>query len=311
MKNGYKLLYCIFIILIFIIINILIRSYFTPIFFIIILYIIASPMYKQVKGCMKSNRLASLITILILNIILIFTLFYLGSYIIITVDKLINSLLNNILIKSIILKLNFNIDIIWDNLSSIANPLVLKGAAFTGDALITYFISNVSVFFLLSDREEFINFIKLFLSSGFISKVKENTKSIKKILTLEVILVLFSLLQTMVGFIILRIPDGIILSILCGFLDILPYVGTFIVFAPLIIYNILVKDYITAVGLLSLYTLVSVIRQLLEAKYIGDNFSIHPLVIILSLYIGIQLFGLSGILLGPLYVIITKEVIFN
>lgn len=311
MKNGYKLLYCIFIILIFIIINIFIRNYFTPIFFIIILYLIASPIYRYFKSFIKSDKITSLATLLILNIVLILSLIYLGGHIFLTADKLINSLLNNILIKSIILKLNFNIDILWDNLSSIANPLVLKSAAFTGEALITYFISNISVFFLLSDREEFIRFVKLFLSSSFINKVKESTKSIKKILTVEVILVLFSLFQTMVGFIILRIPDGILLSIICGLLDIMPYVGTVIVFAPLIIYNILVKDYITAVGLISLYALVNVIRQLLEAKYIGNKFSIHPLVIILSLYVGIQLFGISGILLGPLYVIITKEVIFN
>ncbi|MGM9974105.1 MAG: AI-2E family transporter [Clostridiaceae bacterium] len=311
MKNGFKLLYCIFIIFIFIIINIIIRNYFTPIIFIIILYIIAFPIYRYFKSFFKSNNLTSLATLLILNIVLVFSLIYLGGYIIFTVDKLITSLLNNILIKSIILKLNFNIDILWGNLSSIANPLVLKSAAFTGEALITYFISNISVFFLLSDREEFIKFVKLFLSSSFINKIKESTKNIKKIFTLEIILVLFSLFQTMIGFLILRIPDGILLSIICGILDILPYVGTVIVFAPLIIYNILVKDYITAVGLICLYALVNIIRQLLEAKYIGDKFSIHPLVIILSLYIGIQVFGVTGILLGPLYVIITKEIIFN
>ena len=311
MKNGFKLLYCIFIIFIFIIINIIISNYFTPIIFIIILYIIAFPIYRYFKSFIKSNNLTSLATLLILNIVLIFSLIYLGGYIISTADKLITSLLNNILIKSIILKLNFNIDILWGNLSSIANPLVLKSAAFTGEALITYFISNISVFFLLSDREEFIKFIKLFLSSSFINKIKESTKNIKKIITLEIILVLFSLFQTMVGFLILRIPDGILLSIICGILDILPYVGTVIVFAPLIIYNILVKDYITAVGLICLYALVNIIRQLFEAKYIGDKFSIHPLVIILSLYIGIQVFGVTGILLGPLYVIITKEIIFN
>ena len=72
MKNGYKLLYCLIIVLIFIIINILIRNYFTPIFFIIILYIIASPMYKHFKVYIKSNRLASLMTVLLINILLIF-----------------------------------------------------------------------------------------------------------------------------------------------------------------------------------------------------------------------------------------------
>ena len=163
MKKGYRLLYCIFIILIFIVVNAFIKNYFTPIFFIIILYIISYPIYSFIKGYISSNKLASISTLLVVNIVIILALFYLGSNIIVTLNKLINTLLNNILIKTIVLKLNFNIDILWDNLGYIANPLVLKSATFTGEALITYFISNASAFFLLSDRDIFVKFIKLFL----------------------------------------------------------------------------------------------------------------------------------------------------
>ena len=53
--------------------------------------------------------------------------------------------------------------------------------------------------------------------------------------------------------------------------------------------------------LICLYLLVQVIREILEAKFLSSKLEIHPLVILLSLYIGVNLFGILGILAGPMY----------
>ena len=84
-----------------------------------------------------------------------------------------------------------------------------------------------------------------------------------------------------------------------------------IVFIPIIIYNIIVKDYFVAIGLVFIYILVQVVRELLEAKFLSDKLEIHPLLIILSVYIGMKIFGFIGMIVGPMYGILAKEMIYN
>ncbi len=128
---------------------------------------------------------------------------------------------------------------------------------------------------------------------------------------IEISLVLISTVEIIGGFFILNVSNYFILGILCGILDVLPYVGTIIVFIPIIIYNIVMKDYLTAFGLMCLYLLVQVIREILEAKFLSDKLDIHPLIILISIYIGVEVFGILGILVGPMYSILAKEIVYS
>ena len=127
----------------------------------------------------------------------------------------------------------------------------------------------------------------------------------------EIILVLMSTLEIIIGFCFLKVPNALMLGVFCGILDILPYVGTIIVFIPIIIYNIIMREFLYAIGLISLYFLVQIIREILEAKFLADKLEIHPLVILISIYIGIKIFGILGIVVGPMYSILAKEIIYG
>ena len=54
------------------------------------------------------------------------------------------------------------------------------------------------------------------------------------------------------------------------------------------------------IGLLILYGATTLIRQVLEPKLIGDGLGLHPLVSLLSMYAGLRLFGVWGMILAPL-----------
>ena len=71
-----------------------------------------------------------------------------------------------------------------------------------------------------------------------------------------------------VGFKILRVPNFIFLGVICGILDVLPYVGTIIVFIPIIIYNIIIKEYLLVIGFIALYLLLQIVREVLELKFL-------------------------------------------
>ena len=140
-------------------------------------------------------------------------------------------------------------------------------------------------------------------------RVKKN--NLREVVKIELKLVIICMIIAIIGFRILRVPSAIFIGFVCGILDILPYVGTIIVFIPIIIYNIIMKEYLLVVGLIALYLLLQVVREILELKFLSSKLDIHPLVVMLSMYIGAEVFGIIGLLIGPIYCLIAKDIIYE
>ena len=87
---------------------------------------------------------------------------------------------------------------------------------------------------------------------------------------------------------------------LAGILDALPFIGTGIVLVPLGIQQFLQGQYFRAFFCLLLYVVCIFVRELLEPKLIGKKVGVPPIAILLSIYAGIKLFGIWGIIGGPL-----------
>ncbi len=103
-----------------------------------------------------------------------------------------------------------------------------------------------------------------------------------------------------IGLSLSKISSGVFWGILAGTLDALPFLGTGIVLVPLGIAQLLEGAYWKAVLCLVIYVICIFVRELLEPKLIGGKMGIPPLVILVALYAGVQLFGVSGIIKGPL-----------
>ena len=54
-----------------------------------------------------------------------------------------------------------------------------------------------------------------------------------------------------------------------------------------------------AIGLAVIYGVISVIRQFIEPKVMSKSMGTYPLVSLMSIYIGLKLFGVVGMILGP------------
>ncbi len=106
---------------------------------------------------------------------------------------------------------------------------------------------------------------------------------------------------------IIGIRNGILWGILAGILDALPFIGTGIVLVPLGVQQLFGTNYVGAVICLLLYVACIFIRELLEPKLIGKRIGVSPIAILLSLYAGIKLFGLWGIIGGPLGFVIIYQ----
>lgn len=109
-----------------------------------------------------------------------------------------------------------------------------------------------------------------------------------------------------VAFWILGIPSPILWAVLMGFVCMIPIAGSFFVWLPLAIYLMATGHWTKAV-LLILWggLVVSTIDNFLRPKLIRNQTRLHELFVFFSVLGGISVFGLLGIVLGPVVLAIT------
>lgn len=294
----------------FTIITLGIKYYFKPFIVIIIMMIVGRAIYDFLLNINISCRVAGAISILLINIILFCFIFYFSNSFIAIIKKIYNSNAESLIILEKNIRLIFGVDI-EKLVKTFSTKMLKSGASITGESLLAYIIGNITVYFLLVDREKVRQLLSKIFPTDILNKFTIKKNNIKQVIKVEIILVLISTTIIIIGFLILRIPSGFFLGIVCGILDILPYVGTIIVFIPIIIYNIVMKEYLIVVGLISLYILSQVVREILELKFLSSKLDIHPLAIMLSIYIGAEIFGFIGILAGPVYCLLAKDILYS
>lgn len=96
------------------------------------------------------------------------------------------------------------------------------------------------------------------------------------------------------------VSGGFFWGILAGALDALPFLGTGIVLVPLAIVQLIGGSYAKAVVCGLLYVSCILTREFLEPKLIGKKMGIPPLLVLVAIYVGLKLFGVVGLIKGPL-----------
>lgn len=175
-------------------------------------------------------------------------------------------------------------------------------------AAVFLLISTVGTFFIVKDRALLRRFFLTVLPAQARSQTRNIISELFKALVGFVraysTLISITAVLSMVGLRLMGSEYALTIGILAGILDILPILGPATIFIPWIIWEFAVGNTQFAVGLLVLYVIISVVRQFLEPKIVGDNLGLHPLATMVSLYVGLQLGGVAGMVLGPVLVVI-------
>jgi predicted PurR-regulated permease PerM len=111
------------------------------------------------------------------------------------------------------------------------------------------------------------------------------------------------------GLYLLGNPYAVLLGVLIGLLDALPVFGTGTVFIPWIIFSVFSRKFVYAAGLTAIYILCYFLREILEARLMGGHMGIAPLEMLISMYIGLALFGVTGFILGPFAFMVIRELV--
>lgn len=113
----------------------------------------------------------------------------------------------------------------------------------------------------------------------------------------------------LLGYFLLKLQHPFQTALITAFLDTLPFIGTGIILGPMAVWYLLNAEYGKALICAGIYLLCVVTRELLEPRLIGKNTGIYPIIILISIYTGIKLYGLGGVILGPLSFLLYKEII--
>lgn len=129
-------------------------------------------------------------------------------------------------------------------------------------------------------------------------------KSLFGYIKAQCILIAISALITLVGLLLLDINHAFTITLIIAFVDLLPLIGTGIIFIPWIGYLFFSGDYSLTIGLTFIYMTIILVRQILEPKILSVNIGVSPLIALLTLFISIQWWGVTGILITPLILVV-------
>lgn len=174
--------------------------------------------------------------------------------------------------------------------------------------LVFIMIATVATFFIIKDRALLKTFFLQFIPGNARSKTREIIadlfKSFIGFVKAYSILVTITAILTMIGLKILGLNYVLTIGIVVGLLDILPILGPGTLFIPWIIWEFISGNTGLGISLLVLYIIVSIVRQFMEPKVVGDNIGLHPLATLFSLYVGLRLGGIIGMFMGPILIVI-------
>ena len=102
---------------------------------------------------------------------------------------------------------------------------------------------------------------------------------------------------------------GLLLALGLSILDFIPLVGAGTVMIPWAVIMLILDDYETATVLFVIWGIISIFRRFAEPKFVGDQTGLSPILSLISIYVGMKLFGVFGMVFGPIFVLVTINLV--
>ena len=110
------------------------------------------------------------------------------------------------------------------------------------------------------------------------------------------------------GFLLIRQPYSVLLAVLLAVLDFIPIIGSGTVMVPWAVIDVLTGNWVHAVGLMVVWVIVCVFRRVAEPKAVGSQTGLSPILSLVSMYVGMRLAGVLGMILGPVLCLVLINV---
>jgi|LGVF01.1.fsa_nt_gb sporulation integral membrane protein YtvI len=244
---------------------------------------------------------------------------YLSERIYIALDSAINAIENFLNITPAVFDdmfkniIDFSINAIG-NFSKDVGKSLLNFLAFLPSLFFYTLITIIATYYISNDFEKIKKFFPDLLNrSTTLTRIRHTFKNdisfaLIAYIKAQGILMIITFIIVSIGLSIMGYKYAILIALGISILDALPIFGTGTIFGPWIFIGILNADYEMALFLLIIYLVATITRQVLQPKILSTQIGINPLLTLISIYVGIRLLGVFGIVLGPIILILVTSV---
>ena len=178
-------------------------------------------------------------------------------------------------------------------------------------------ITILATFFISLDKDEIVVFLEHQFPKSWLDKVFNIKTDMFTVLgsyiKAQIILMTICFFELLIclnllSFLGLNVPYPLLMSIIICLIDALPILGAGTVLIPWAVISFALSDIKLGVALIIIYLFVLSVRQMMEPKLVSQNLGVHPLITLISMYSGFKIFGVIGFLIGPVVMIILKNV---
>ena len=195
-----------------------------------------------------------------------------------------------------------------DNISKVENIFTKWISKFTEKTIdifskiFTIVLIPILSFYFLNDKEYFKKKVYFCIPKNYRNHVLILSKDINNVISQfikgRVLVAMFVGITTTISLIVLRIDFALIIGLMAGIADIIPYFGPVIGIIPAVFFALL-KSPIRALWVVIIFTVIQQIESnIITPKVVGESVGIHPVTVILSLIIGGGFFGVTGMILA-------------
>ena len=171
------------------------------------------------------------------------------------------------------------------------------------EAFMILLFAVLSAFFFLRDEERVVDIIVKNGGRRFLENVQIISRTTREALSgyirAQGILMVITFAILSVFLVLFGVQSAVLIALGIAFLDAIPVFGTGFVLLPWAAWEFFSQNSSLAFGLLALYGVCSLVRQILEPKILSSQIGLHPLLTLTGIFIGFKLLGIPGLILGP------------
>lgn len=338
MRKRSKFYYLILFFLIFVLAYstyMILKPFISPIAWAVVFSIVFYPVYAFFLRYLRWRSLSAFITTLIIFLVIVGPIAYLSYSVVKEADDILNVLRDGRTkltersfaiphlekgIEKVIEKLQVSEEeirgLLIDALSDIVKNIIRR-LKVTFDKIpsffVNFFLMLITIYFFLKDGPYFVEKVSKYLP--FHDQQKAVLfKQIKDIIITTIHGgVAIAILQSLAGgfiFLLLEVPRAALLGFSIFFASFIPIFGTFIVWGPVAFY-LLYKGFISKAIILFLLGagVISMIDNVLRPFIVKEKVKMPLILVFFSILGGMGLFGLIGIIMGPLVVALFVSVL--
>ena len=175
--------------------------------------------------------------------------------------------------------------------------------------LIGIIMCLLSAYFFVADKDYVANLLHKVMTQSMLDQVNMVKRGLIRAVggyfKAQLKIEFWMYLLLVIGFTILRVKYAFLIAIGVAFLDLLPFFGTGTVLIPWAIVKFLNGEYTMVIGLLIIWGVGQLARQLIQPRIVGDSVGLEPIPTLFLLFIGYKSAGVVGMIIAvPIGIIV-------